>query len=316
MAQFGTGWLPPLVQTTRANKVALIQETRQPIEGIILGSSRVLKLEPEYLAELTGKRFLNLGVNHCRAEDLLAILRFFQQARGELPRIVVLGIDPAMFDDFSPPDSRLVANRHLRPKVPEMLGATDRLSLFSGMFSYQMSKASLGSLHRCWQKTNESPIESFATDGTIIYHQRESQRQAGTYDFAAALEYNRKEYSQLFRQFKQLSAKRWGLLLKTLGMLRQNDSQVFMFLTPTHPDLDLELGKTPHYRDRLAEIDQLLTMTAARFGVKYVNFNDIRSFEGDPSQFVDGIHPLERNTRRIIQRLFSFSGEVPQYAFQ
>jgi hypothetical protein len=55
--------------------------------------------------------------------------------------------------------------------------------------------------------------------------------------------------------------------------------------------------------------------------VDFVDLSRLESFAGDPKQFVDGIHPLEPNTRRMIDRLVPVgertSGELEsRYALQ
>ena len=81
-AQYAPHFIPPLVQTSCAEKVALLQHRDPRPTGLILGSSRVMKLEPTYLQQKTGLRFFNAGVNHGKIEDVLAFVRFYEQQYG------------------------------------------------------------------------------------------------------------------------------------------------------------------------------------------------------------------------------------------
>lgn len=61
-SQYSTKVIAPLVQTSRATKVALMQRHDHAPEGLILGSSRVLKVEPAYLRQKLGLEFFNARV--------------------------------------------------------------------------------------------------------------------------------------------------------------------------------------------------------------------------------------------------------------
>jgi hypothetical protein len=316
MAQFGTNWVPPVVQTSRAQKANQIRKQAGTIEGLVLGSSRVLKLEPEYLEKLTGLRFYNAGVNHGRPEDWLALVRLFRDTQGHYPKVVVLGVDVTSFEDRTPPDLRLVASSDLRARVPESISSWDSLGILSGLFSLQQTKASLGSLRRLVQHRNETPLESFRDDGVIVYHEREQQLLEGTYDFESALDYNRREYLALFRHFDQLSEKRCALFAKTLEILRSNNTRVYLFLTPTHPRLMSALSDESNTPCRIDDVREYLRDVAAATDSDFVDLGTLDMFDGDQHAFIDGIHPLELNTRRMMARMFETCEGEPIYAVQ
>lgn len=308
-AQYPTRMMDPLVQTSRTEKVALLGRYSQPPHGLILGSSRVLKFEPDYLHRQAGITCFNAGMNYARAEDMLAFLRHYRTRYGHLPRRILIGLDVASFSDAARVDARLLSERTLGPLVPEAYSLVDRTRPWQELLSWQQTKHSLLSLKRLAERSKhempDAPVESFRPDGLLVYHQRERERQEGTYDFQAALDYNCREYEALFRPFRRVSALRCSLIDKILQMCDREQVEVMLFLTPLHPSLRDHLCERTDYARRRVEVAQYLRLTAQRYRCVFLDFSEIKSFGGDAEEFVDGIHPLEANTRRMIDRLLA-----------
>jgi hypothetical protein len=133
----------------------------------------------------------------------------------------------------------------------------------------------------------------------------------GDYEFQAALEDNKREYRQLASSFNRLSARRCRLLEQVLEMSYRGGSEVVVFVTPTHPELLEYLQATTQYRDRCRQVAQFLAGESAKYGFRFVPLDTISDFAGDPHQFVDGIHPLEPNTRRMVDQIL----RRPQMAY-
>ena len=175
-AQYPTQLVPPRVRTSRAQKLQLLNQMQPAPEGLILGSSRVMKLEPDYLQALTGYEFFNAGVNYGKPEDALAWVRYYQQHVGRAPRMIILGLDVAAFADDPPVDARLLSLPALAEQVPEAVRWRDRGRRWQELLSWQQSRASLQSL--LLLATGSQPgaeDESFRADGLLIYHLREQQ---------------------------------------------------------------------------------------------------------------------------------------------
>lgn len=302
--QYGTRLLSPLVQTPRLQKVQFLKQMQSPPEALVLGSSRVLKLEPDYLQQTIGYRFFNAGVNQAKPEDILAFFRYFQTRFATVPRMLIVGLDVNAFNSADPPDARLLATPELVNEIPEAIRFSDRLQRWQELISWQQTKMSFRSI--CLQVGAAEPLEpleSFRKDGVIVYHQREKQLSEGTYDFQAALEYNKKEYRHLFRVFERLSPMRCRTFDALVEECRSGRCQLVVFLTPLHPELSRYLSAHTDYQERKSEVLTYLQKFAESRDLTLVDLSEISSFSADPSQFVDGIHPLELNTRRMIDRI-------------
>ena len=316
-AQYATKWLEPLVQTSRTQKVHLVAVMQPVPRGLILGSSRVMKLEPDYLERQTGYPFFNAGMNHGKPEDFLAFLRYYQDTFLQAPAMVVIGLDVQSFTDGSPPDARLLSHSELARRVPEAIDLSDRMQRWRELLSWQQTKMSAKSLKlNLLSGTTLEPVESFRDDGLIVYHQRERELIEGTYDFVSALDYNKREYKQLFQAFQKLSPVRCELFEQIAKICRANGTKLVVYLTPLHPALVHHLEQHTNYRERHDQVVGYLQTQAARNRFTFWDLTEIGSFAGDASQFVDGIHPLEPNTRRIIDRILTTQPGNVDYAVQ
>lgn len=316
-AQYPTELFEPLVQTSRAQKAELL--TSQPTipDGLIVGSSRVLKYEPDYLNLRLGQTFFNAGVNYGKSEDHLAFVRLFKHQFGQFPKTLVVGLDVHGFNDNLSTDARLLNNRQLAAEVPEAIPFADRFQSVKDLLSWQQTMSSLRSMKRLRSvEGDESPSESFQKDGVIVYHEREQQIADGEYDFPSALDYNKREYKQLFSRYDKLSQKRLDLFLQTVKTCQDAGSKVVVFLTPMHPELTEYLAGSTTYLDRRKELIQFANDKSRTQGFVFHDLTEIETFGGSADFFVDGIHPLETNTRRAINRLFAIPNEESHYAVQ
>jgi hypothetical protein len=271
---------------------------------LVLGSSRVLKLEPDYLTRHTGVPFFNAGVNHGKAEDYLALLRYYRQALKRSPQVVVLGLDVCGFAETSPVDARLLSQPELAQLVPEAVAFRDRYRRWQELLSWQQTKSSIESLFRGARWSPEAaPLESIRADGLIVYHQREQQLREQRYDFSAALHQTRREYAALSLGFDRLSPLRCELLEALIQRCHQWRTKLYVFTTPIHPQLERHLCQTTPFASRRAELIEWLSTKTDSYGFRFCDFSRIELFDGDAHWFVDGIHPLEPNTRRLIDRL-------------
>ncbi len=308
--QYPPRFFPAQVQASRAKKLQLLQQTEPEPEGLILGSSRVMKLEPDYLEQQTGYRFFNAGVNYGTPEDWLALVRYYPQAVGHAPRIILLGLDVSAFSERLPVDARLLTLPPLAGQIPEAIRLRDRGRRWQQLLSWQQTRASLQSLyHWGMQKALPEPVESYRPDGLLIYHLREQQIREGRYDFAAALADNRREYQQLYAGFDRLSPLRCRLLESLAETCHQQGVRLITFVTPMHPDLSRALDANTDHRERARELVIFTQRLAERYDFEFHDLSRIEVFGGNPQAFVDGIHPLEINTRKMINQMLSHRSE-------
>ncbi|MCA9216232.1 MAG: hypothetical protein KDB27_24355 [Planctomycetales bacterium] len=313
-AQYPSNVVPPIVQTSRAQKVELLAAMKPEPEGLVLGSSRVMKLEPQFLKEQTGLSFFNAGVNFGKPEDCLALLRYYRDLSGHEPKLVVLGIDVSAFSDHNKADSRLLANPALLPYVKDWVPFSDRFQRWRELLSWQQTKMSITSLRR--KADSESGDLQIRDDGLLVYTQREREISEGTYDFQSALEYNKREYKQLLLGFETVSRRRLQMLVAIAEECSRGGCELVVFFTPMHPELYQYVDEATEIVARKRELHVHISELADKCGFSFVDLSTIDTFDGDPAQFVDGVHPLEPNTRKMIQRILPGHLTKEQYAIQ
>lgn len=311
MAQYPSRLYKPMAQTSRSQKLELFKKLPETPQGLILGSSRVMKLEPDYLQKLTGKRFFNAGVNYATPEDHLAWLRLYQLRFECPPEIVIVGIDPSSFSSNLPPDARLINNRELADRIPEAITWSDRMKLWEELFSWDQTKKSVKSLAmQTLHKQLPAPAEHYRDDGLLVYDVREREIREGTYDLNAGIDYNKAEYFPRYRNFGTQSLQRRQLFRELAKTCQANGTRLYVYITPMHPELEAYLLQKTEYLQRRDETAFFLKTLANTYGYEFFDFAKLESFGGDQNQFVDGTHPLESNTQRMLNIMFS----APQLA--
>jgi hypothetical protein len=274
----------------------------EPPQGLIVGSSRVHKIEPSYLLAKTGIRFFNAGVNFGKTEDMLAFLRLYQQLQGCHPDPLLIGIDVESFQE-SPTDSQLRRHPRLAKCIRDELSGLEQFASLPDLLSWQMSKMSLrGALGL---RPPPELLFIFSPDGVITYVDREQAMAEGTFDIEPYLSYDQKLYLQLYSKYDRLSLRRLGSFEKLLDEVERGKSRCVVFLTPFNPQLRTVLQQTPHFQNREAEVRNYLEGVCRAHGVWFRDFSNLDSFGGDSQEFFDGVHPTEINTRRMIEKLVS-----------
>lgn len=314
-AQYGTGFVRPVVQESRLTKLRLFEELPDGPQGVVLGSSRVHKFDPEVLQINTGNRFFNFGVNHGRPEDFLALYRHLRKQSSTVPSMLLIGVDPISLSDAEEVDARLLGINELSGQIREYLTWEDRAKRWSDLLSWNQTKNSLHALKSLARHTESPAEESFREDGLIQYHRREVEIANGEYDFEAALSYNIDEYTTYYRRVTGLSEARCDCLREVISTARSEGTEVVLFLPTLHPRLLESLnqieGAEP-FRERCRGFLEQLAQTNA---IPLYDFTELTSFNGQAAQFVDGIHPLEPNTKKMIDIMFPLTVE-DRYALQ
>ncbi len=305
-AQYSARVFRPVVQTSRAAKMELFDNlcrTRFP-DALILGSSRVTKFEPDYAAQLTGLTFFNAGVNYGSGEDFLAWFRYFQDRTGHAPRMILLGLDAAGFSERVKPDARLVGCRPLAHEIADVLSIEDQIHPYTELLAWSQFRQSLRSLGSHALRRVTDPEEHYRADGVLVYDRREAEIAADTYDFAAALAYTSHEYLTKFQDFGSVSATQLRMLARLLAECQAAGTAVVAFYTTTHPKQLAELRARASYDEHFADLDSQVRSICEQYRVALTDLREVSRYGGDPTQFVDGIHPREANTRRMLDLIF------------
>lgn len=304
---FGTDLFPAVSLDSRRDKIRLFEEynRRGAVEGIVLGSSRSMKLACSELDAITGSRWFNFSVDSARAEDYLAIYRW---ARARDPRLgtLLIGLDVEALHDNLEMDDRLKANQVLmsaldgnRPSAYRR--TTDFLGLMKTVFSRYYAQDVLRSLRAALRPA--PALMAFDKDGLLHYGLWEGERSAGRFQLTKHLEESHEEYRLRFVRMQGLSARRKNQI-ETLIMEAQRDRvRVVLWMTPLHPDLAAFLDRETRYAKLLDETRIFAERVRVEFGIPVLDLSTPAAFQGTDSGWYDGGHMDEGNSKRVVDRL-------------
>jgi len=294
---YSTELLPPLTWNTRPDKAALMDRAQPHPQALVLGSSRIMKIEPAMVESLSGLPAFNAGVNTAMAEDYYVLVRYAAE-RARLPlKLVIIGVDVDAFHDHEPINDYLLQPNALGSFLQKGEARHAAWKRFTSLFNGYQTKLSLISL---WDSliARRKPNYHFEADGYLHFDQYEAERASGKYDLDGKIAITVGQYLRRYQGYSRPSAERLDYFDKTLQYCRDHGIRVVVFLTPTHPRVVAAL-QPRGYAQRRQEVLAAVSALCARHGVPFRDFSTLDTFDGLPSDFFDGVHPDETNLAKI-----------------
>jgi hypothetical protein len=298
---FETGLFPVIIRDSRIEKMRLFSadEASRAVQGLILGSSRSMKLAPDVLQARTGLRFFNFAVDSGRAEDDLAIFRWVRQ-QGVRPALLVIGLDVEALHNDDVPDEELQKNRELERALT---GRDDRLHLFwtyKRAFTPTYFTDTIMSIRRrLWPAV---PMYSLDPDGRLRNPDIDRQRAAGTFDFTRQIAPCLDLYVARFQGMTALSPARKRDLEQVIADEKAAGGRTIVWITPLHP-------RTARYLESRTEYARLLRLTRAYLdelrasGVTTYDFSEPDRYGGTLTDWDDCGHTDEIQSDQIAAAL-------------
>jgi hypothetical protein len=294
-------------------KVVIEEQVVQP-EVAVLGSSRILQIGSEIFP---GQTLKNHGLTGAVLEDLLALTALYQQ-KGELPRTLVIGVDPWIFNANNG-EQRW---RSLSAEVELGLDAIDpatakafRLKLASNGTEWQILRLKLYEVLnpryflealQYWRegKSATPTREQFATeklklsDGSTRYGEVVRNRTPAETDQLART-YAQEEPIYHLGSFKSIDSEYRALFQAWILGLEERGSRVVLVLSPYHPTMYDVLTTQSEY-GRVKEVEEYIRHFAEQQGYQVIGSYDPASLGLNSSSFYDGMHPK----RDVFEELF------------
>ncbi|HEX3760830.1 MAG TPA: hypothetical protein VHW23_19160 [Kofleriaceae bacterium] len=300
---FGTGRVPSVLTSEHMGKPEALLRLDPPPQAIVLGSSRVMKIRPACLAELTGVPAFNFGLSSSHVEDMVAAYRFARAHSPRPLRELVIGLDVEAFDDHAEPDPRLLSSRYLR----DYLDGESHLSwsvASRALFGWQAFRYGLSSLWHHLHPSHALARMHFDDDGFVTYDVWEAAQASGRFD--PAPEFARVEAELRGplsgRDFDALSSRRVALFQDMVRSAHAAGTQVDVYIPPLHPRLaDVRTGPIVA---RTAELEALLGALEREGSLRWFRIHRIEDVHGDPAGYFDGIHMSEANSTRLLLAMF------------
>jgi hypothetical protein len=307
--------LKPVVWSSRQDKVDWMATSfgRRPPQVLVLGSSRVMKIRSTEIEQVSGKRAYNAGVDSGRVEDAYALFAYARVLGAPLSDLVI-GIDLDAFHDAVPTDARLLATAQLRRFVPLDVRLDWYPRVAAGLVSYSQARDSLRSLSMA-VRGYPPEVYRFDEDGFIHYLEWEPKIAAGT--FRPDFEHSKEEYDSRFAQWGQVSPMRVELLKKLVSEAATQGIAVRAFLTPFHRSLIEHLRVTREFDRHRSEVTNVMVdLMNEHSNFSFMDFTEATSFGGETERFLDGSHPDEENSARIVRALWTGRTVDAQHALQ
>jgi hypothetical protein len=285
---------------------------------LIMGSSRVMQVQPDYVAALTGKRVFNYGLSAASPLDFLTELRYVLRI-GAKPELVIVGIDEVSCSNllsryFYQAASHwgLFRSLPMPERIETTSGVLRSIDLHMTWSSFKTVMGGVGPRNRKINRVSAILLD----DGYLIYRDKELAREEGTYDLSKQIleTVERWNVGMAARgpdaeQALRLRERKLQLFDQFLNLANENGVKVYVMLLPLHPDY-AEAISTPAMRELRGAIRQRLERSCNDRGVLFRDFTSLASYDGDPQLFWDGAHQQPENLRRMINTLF---GHPPRW---
>jgi hypothetical protein len=316
--EFGTGLFPVVELDARAEKMRLFQvyAAATPPQGLILGSSRAMKVCPRTLEQATGRRFFNFAVDNARAEDYVAIYRWARRQDPDI-ELLVIGLDVEALHNDDRPEADLLRNEALmralgeeRLPEPGLLAPLRRFPLVPVVKRYKSTftieyladvARSIGLALR--PRSRPLPLMEFEPDGYLRYRRWEVQRAAGMFRFDQDLERCLNKYLTRFDNMTGLSKRRRAYLGRLIDEAHADGVRVLLWITSLHPLTVRYLEAHSSYATLLEATRQYEQALATDDGVATYDFSRPESYQGTVSGWYDCAHIDETNADRVAAAL-------------
>jgi hypothetical protein len=303
----GTGLFPTATTSDRSIKADAIQNLRQAPELIVLGSSRSMRYDPEYLRQKTRLRTFNAGVNIIGgAADVWAMTSFLH----------------ARFPQSHPSYLWLVDVETFTTKVKQSLMAEPRLARYlnkatgiGGRASNELTTigADLKSL-LSWATMRDSlrilTHPSTATADQLAYR-RAFHPDGGLAAGGKMSPGERRQktarnltrYTLLYQTaYHTMDPQAQRYVEQTLALMNQSGSAPLVVLTPMSPLFQQKLGPLGWY-DRHQQVVDFFTSLAGKYRFTFVDMTSVGTWGGSPTGFADGVHITYTNIHKLIDVL-------------
>jgi hypothetical protein len=278
----------PAAVDDHTTKLELLRCRRPQL--LVLGSSRVLKLEPAYLERRTGLRAFNLGVASGQAEDSLCLLRYATEGLRLPVRWVVLGVDVDSFTPTAPVNPQLRKNPCLRAFLPPELRPGWTAPIGDLLEALTLDQLTM-SIRALWPRSGRR-LGRFDADGLL--HNAAEKRPLD-------LSLDMRPYMRRFGNYSYLSPARLGYLDEIARLCRRRRIRLSVFLTTVHAQYARSVAAT--YWPRYRELVPLMERKAPKEGFTFTDCSQVEKYGGDPNDFYDCSHVKCGNSRRIIDHV-------------
>ena len=268
----------------------------------VIGSSRTLLIGSDHFK---GLRVFNSSVSGASIEDLVALYQLMKGS-GKLPRKILLGVDPWMFND-SYQDVRwkslegyyyeyIMGRNSQQVEVGKLTDVSNLLSLsyFQAAIKYLVKHGKGTAPIRTGSKYNDG--NTVLSDGSLVYGREFREVDTNELD-RRANEYIRGDIYGL-HDYHAVSNRKWDLFSTLVGNILRSGPTLELVMVPYHPRI---YGRIVNSYPVVAEVEARLRCIATSHSLVIRGSYDPSEAGASATCFYDGMHCNEQGVARLLE---------------
>ena len=283
-------WPEELVYPSeRSFKADQIEALSYTPRVVFFGGSRSVRFDPAYLEKKTGIKGFNLAMTNGKPEDAWAFAHFLHKRAPKTKTVWIWGVQTST-----------LYTRDLEPGLVQ----DPRLSRYLPTSLLDEQAALLPTDPAEIPPTGRVANRRYSPEGMVVYNPYDAARKRGV-----TLERSLRAY--LNRALPKLSAappstpkdsRSRDYFEKTLGLLNSYGDTPIVMAMPVQPEV-LAAFREHGWQERQDRFLEYLDGLHQKYDFRLIDLTDIKSFDGDPHAFYDGVHIDAKNARRATDEL-------------
>jgi len=285
----------------------IIRNIKKDVDAIALGSSRAMMIRKKYVVS-KDEVFFNHSVSRATLEDYLAVMGMYHKIRGKFPKKVIIGVDPWIFNKFG----GQIRWRSVKEYYFDFLSLLKEeniedsslsLKKWKQLINYEYTEKNLKSIfgnrasYHVIDDKNGSKDSIRDIDGSIYYPPNHRGSDKAVENLAIKFPLSTNEHS--LGRFTEISNR--DDFKKFISYLQKNGVKITFVLFPYHPiSYDL-LIKDKRYAI-IKDVELYLKEFAKDNNIEIFGSYNPHKFNFTNRDFMDGMHGLERVTKKILER--------------
>lgn len=285
---FGLNIFRPILLTNRSEKMKLLGAAEIKPQAIILGSSRIFKMDPAKMENLTGLKTFNASVSYARPEDHLALAKYIVKDLGITPKIFIVGLNAGEFNNDKI-DSQTINNPSLRKylNINKKTLILTLLSTFKERFNANYLRDIFITIF--WNSHGfPNPVITFDRNGGEVFD-RNKRPDSKDIEITENIAYD------LFKDLPSLSPERKHNFEEFLEFTKENKIRVKVLILPLPSSIQKKLEKRTEYKKVSKELLEQMRLWEENFDIKVFDFSSVEKFNGFEEDFDDSTHPSHKN---------------------
>lgn len=307
-SEYGTNRFPPPLANARQTKQQTFKAfvATQKVDGLFLGSSRSMALEPALAQKLTGYRFFNFSVQNAMAEDYLAIYRWVLK-QGQDPKLLIVGVDVEAFDPSNKIDERLRDNNALLTALDSTAKPTPITTITRAGDELNIENALAIAKGIQLKVRPARQTDVVEPDGHTEYPFDEADARSGKFNLGKMIGQTIPTYAANYKGMNKLSPEREERLTQLVQEAAAHQAKVILWVPPLHPETVKVLDESTPYGERLKDTIALAQRLAEQYPgtVTAIDLSSPDKFGGNESDWRDGAHMKKQNAERALAAMLS-----------